>query len=249
MYLLKCISKKYRWTFFTIVFCILAPSFFSLWFVHYDIDKENIKSEIHFDLNQASYYENTNQFEEAIVNYNKILNKYDISYKKFPCEYAAIQSKIGDAYHGLAKLIDSETNLENAIHAYNESLKIYKIESYPIQYAMTYNNIGNVYHDLAEIQDTSQDKSDKNYKAIYAYQESLRIYAVESYPIQYAMTYNNIGNVYHDLAEIQDTSQDKSDKNYKAAYAYQEALRIYTNESYPIQYTEIQNNIERIYST
>ena len=49
----------------------------------------------------------------------------------------------------LSGVRDKESNLEKAIKAYQEALKIYTIESYPIDYAMTQNNLEIAQNDLS----------------------------------------------------------------------------------------------------
>ena len=89
-----------------------------------------------------------------------------------------------------------------------------------------------------------RDKESNLEKAIYAYQEVLKIYTVESYPIYYAATQNNLGNAYSDLAMV----RDKEPNLEKAFHAYQEALKIYTEEKYPIPYQSVKSNLEEAQS-
>lgn len=177
--------------------CILAPLLISLSVAKLDINKQidiqATKDEIDPLLTQASYYDNLDQFEKSIEEYNKILDM--ISYEDFPYEYATIQQKIGDSYRNLAELKDNETNLENAINAYKEALKIFTIEKYPIDYAFTNINIGDSYRDLAKLQETNMKKSDYNFKSYSAYGESLMIITSDNYPDMYSYVIENRQNV------------------------------------------------------
>ncbi len=72
-----------------------------------------------------------------------------------------------------------------------------------------------------------KDKDVNLENAIQSYQEALRIHSSQSYPINYAMTQNNLGLAYGDLAEV----RDKEVNLENAIQSYQEALRIYTLQS------------------
>ena len=77
-----------------------------------------------------------------------------------------------------------------------------------------------------------KDKEINLEKAINSSKEALKIRTVESYPLDYAMTQNNLGNAYGDLADV----KDKEINLEKAINAFQEALNIYTVEKYPLKY-------------
>lgn len=78
--------------------------------------------------------------------------------------------------------------------------------------------------------------------AIKAYQNALKIRTVEQFPIQYAMTQNNIGTAYSTLAEVEEKAQNCK----KAIEAYQNALKILTEELYPAYNEIIVDNIENL---
>jgi hypothetical protein len=51
----------------------------------------------------------------------------------------------------LSDVRDKESNLEKAINAFQEALKMLTIKSYPVGYATTQSNLGIVYGDLADV--------------------------------------------------------------------------------------------------
>ena len=55
---------------------------------------------------------------------------------------------------------------------------------------MTQNNLGNAYRTLAEV----EDKTENCKKAIQAYMQALEIRTLEQFPMDYAMTQNNLGS-------------------------------------------------------
>ena len=105
------------------------------------LEKDQLKSQIEPIIRKADNLAASGEFEEAIDEYENIL-KLLISPEILPVEYAATQNNLGNAYSYLAGVRDSESNLEKAINAYGEALKIRTIEKYPINYAMTQNNLG-----------------------------------------------------------------------------------------------------------
>jgi len=196
------------------------------------LDHQETKTEISYHSDKANQFYDNSQFEEAIKECKHI---QEISYDKFPYEYAMAQNNLGNAYQGLSKVRDKETNSQNAINAYQEALKIYTVEKYPINYAMAQNNLGSSYRSLAEV----RDKEVNAQNAINAFKEALTIFTVETYPIYYAKTQINLGNVYLDLAEV----RDRKTNSQNAINAYQEALKIRTFEKYPIDYATTQGNL------
>ena len=56
---------------------------------------------------------------------------------------------------------------------------------------------------------------------------------------------NNLGNAYQTLAEVENTA----DNCHKAIAAYDEALRVYTLDRFPMDYAVTQNNLGGVYPT
>ena len=79
--------------------------------------------------------------------------------------------------------------------------------------------------------------------AIKAYQEVLKVITLEKFPVDYAMTQNNIGIAYRTLGEVEDQAENCK----RAIKACKEALKIYTLEKFPIQFAITQNNIGNAY--
>jgi len=77
-------------------------------------------------------------------------------------------------------------------------------------------------------------------EAIEEYESILEIISPKNLPLEYAITQNNLGNAYRDLAGV----RDKETNLEKAITAYQEVLKIYTEEKYPIIYQKVSSNLE-----
>ena len=95
----------------------------------------------------------------------KAFQNIEVSEDYEPELYARIKFNEGLCYYTISKVRDKEDNLNKAIIAFEEALKIYTIEKYPLDYAMTQNNLGIAYSDFSEV----RDKEDNLNKAIRAY--------------------------------------------------------------------------------
>jgi tetratricopeptide (TPR) repeat protein len=87
-----------------------------------------------------------------------------------------------------------------------------------------------------------RDTEDNVTKAIAAYEEALRVYILEEYPVGYAMIQNNLGAAYRSLAEVKNREVNLA----KAVSAYEEALKIYTAEKYPLYHKRVSGSLELI---
>src|SRR5450759_1282879 len=82
-------------------------------------------------------------------------------------------------------------------------------------------------------------KTENCKKAIQAYEEALKVYTLDRFPMQYAMTHNNLGNAYRTLAEV----EAKTENCKKAIQAYEEALNLFTQEEFPETYRSVKSNL------
>jgi tetratricopeptide (TPR) repeat protein len=81
--------------------------------------------------------------------------------------------------------------------------------------------------------------------SIAAYEEALKVTTLDRFPMDYAMTQNNLGNAYERLAEV----ENKADNCKKSIAAYEEALKVRTLDRFPMQYATTQNNLGTAYGT
>jgi tetratricopeptide (TPR) repeat protein/energy-coupling factor transporter ATP-binding protein EcfA2 len=104
------------------------------------------------------------------------------------------------------------------------------------------NMLGNIYWNLSNYK---VEKAENCRKAIEAFEEALKVYSLKRFPIQYAMTQNNLGMAYKTLAEV----EAKGENCKKAIEACKEALKIRTLEHFPMDYAVTQNNLGNAYKT
>ena len=68
------------------------------------------------------------------------------------------------------------------------------------------------------------------------------VYSLERFPMDYAMTQNNLGNAYRTLAEV----EDRAENCRKAIAAYGEALSVLTEDLMPWPHEVVRRNLERL---
>jgi tetratricopeptide (TPR) repeat protein len=76
-------------------------------------------------------------------------------------------------------------------------------------------------------------------RAIDAFREALRFRTPDAAPLDYAMTQDNLGIAYRDLAAV----EDRTDNLKRAIDAFREALRFYTPDAAPLAYAQTQANL------
>ncbi len=89
------------------------------------VERENLKNQIDSYMWKADSLMDAGSFEEVFDEYDGISKV--VSPKKFPGRYVTTQNNIGVAYMNLARVRNKETNLEKAINAFQEALKIYSL--------------------------------------------------------------------------------------------------------------------------
>jgi tetratricopeptide (TPR) repeat protein len=143
-----------------------------------------------------------------------------------------------DFFKGDRHNLDKAENLEKAIAAYTEALKVYTFDAFPQQWAVTQNNLAVAYGIRIR-----GDKAENLEKAIAAYTEALKVRTFDAFPVDWAMTQNNLGNAYSDRIR-----GDRAENLEKAITAYTEALKVLTFDAFPQQWATTQNNLGNAYS-
>ncbi|WP_287753894.1 CHAT domain-containing protein, partial [Microcystis sp. M112S1] len=84
---------------------------------------------------------------------------------------------------------DKAENLDQAIAAYREALKVRTFEAFPQDWAATQNNLAAAYYSRIR-----GDKADNLEHAIAGYREALKVYTFEAFPQDWARTQDNLAN-------------------------------------------------------
>ena len=103
---------------------------------------------------------------------------------------------------------------------------------------MTQNNLGNAYRDCID-RGRSEPTSSVPSRATSA---ALQVHTLERFPMDYAMTQNNLGIAYHERIEGDEAGQPGARHR-----RYEEALRVRTLERFPQDYAMTQNNLGNAY--
>ena len=130
-------------------------------------------------------------------------------------------NNLGTAYSDLAPFCANPAEqIEKAIAAYANALRVYTEAELPQAWATTSNNLGAAYSDLAPF---CANPAEQIEKAIAAYANALRVRTEAELPQDYAMTNNNLGNAYSALAPF---CANPAEQIEKAIAAYANALRV-----------------------
>jgi tetratricopeptide (TPR) repeat protein len=89
------------------------------------------------------------------------------------------------------------------------------------------------------------EKAEYMKTAIRAYEEALKVRTLDRFPMDYAMTQNNLGTAYGMLADV----EAKTENCKNSITAFKEALKVYTLEHFPMDYAMTQNNLGNAYGT
>ncbi|XGV97803.1 MAG: CHAT domain-containing protein [Leptolyngbya sp. BL-A-14] len=113
-------------------------------------------------------------------------------------------------------------NLEIAITAYNQSLKVYTREAYPSDWARTQANLATTYRERIRGEKT------KNIEiAISAYGQALQILTYETYPTEWANVQSSLAAAYYERI------QGKKAENLEKSISFcQQAFRVYTCDNF-----------------
>ncbi|WNZ44018.1 CHAT domain-containing protein [Leptolyngbya boryana CZ1] len=124
-------------------------------------------------------------------------------------------------------------NIELAIAAHQEILKILTYETFPEQWAMTQSNLGNALSERIK-----GDPRDNQEKAIQAYQQALRVFTYQAFPELWATVQDHLAS-----ALKQDFQGNCADNLEQAIASYRAALKVRTYERYPEEWAMTQHNL------
>src|SRR4030067_340765 len=94
--------------------------------------------------------------------------------------------------------------VEEALTIYNAIASKVSANREPELYGAAKNSAGICYYKLALIKNTEGNLR----KAIGAFEDSLKVRTLEAYPVEYAITQNNLGNAYRSLFEARDDEEN-----------------------------------------
>ena len=173
-------------------------------------------------------------FDQSLKLYDEVMTYLDS--QSNDDQWAEVSSEFGAALftYGQRRLDDTEY-LDDAQHAFEQTLKIWSRDSNPVDWARTQNNLGNV---LAARGDQQNDPQLWQ-QAQAAYASALEVWTEDTQPFEWARAQVNLGTVLRSLGNNgKDAGQLK-----KAVAAYQAAARQWTKTSTPYNWASLQNNL------
>ncbi len=141
-------------------------------------------------------------------------------------EIAEAQINLGLIHQSLAQA--GRAKITDAIVLYQQALHVFTKESYPAEYAILHNNLATAF--------LSMPMSDERGKmrealAVQSFEAALEVISLEESPSEYAMLQNNLGNALQYVS-----SSHGVENNLRALDAYEEALKVRTEQTTPVPY-------------
>jgi len=143
-----------------------------------------------------------------------------------PAELAELEMNRGLVLQALAGA--GQARIGDAIAAHQRALKVFDRRRYPVEFAILQNNLATAFLSIPASDEKAQLREAL---AVRAFEEALQAVNLVDHPAEYAMLQNNLGNALQYAA----TSHGIAN-NLRALEAYDEALKVRTPETAPLEY-------------
>jgi len=143
-----------------------------------------------------------------------------------PEELAEAEMNLGVVVQNLAGA--GRARIVDAIAAYQRALRTFDRARYPQEFAILQNNLATAFLSMP-VGDARAKMREA--MAVQAFEEGLKIVNLVDHPAEYAMLQNNLGNALQYAS-----SSHTGENNLRALDAYDEALKVRTRETTPIEY-------------
>ncbi|HEX4382075.1 MAG TPA: hypothetical protein VH083_03975 [Myxococcales bacterium] len=143
-----------------------------------------------------------------------------------PEELAEVEMNLGLVLQTLAA--GGRARMTEAISAYQRSLRTFDKARFPREFAILQNNLATAFLSMAIGDQTGKMREAM---AVAAFEEGLRAVTLIDHPAEYAMLQNNLGNALQYAS-----SSHMVENNLRALEAYDEALKVRTRETMPMEY-------------
>ncbi|MBS2007563.1 MAG: hypothetical protein JST01_11010 [Cyanobacteria bacterium SZAS TMP-1] len=144
-----------------------------------------------------------------------------------------IKEEIAEAQMNLALVLQTlsqahRAKITDAISIYQQALRTFTRDAFPAEYAIIHNNLATAF--------LSMPMSDERGKmrealAVQSFEAALEVITIEDSPSEYAMLQNNLGNALQYVS-----SSHAVENNLRALEAYDEALKVRTEQTTPLPY-------------
>ena len=156
-----------------------------------------------------------------------------------PKEVAEVEMNLGLVLQALVPF--HQAKMQEAIEAYQRSLKVFSGLAHPQEHAIIQNNMAIAYLSMSLAPEREEMRQAL---AVQSLKEGLGWITLKDHPNEYAMLQNNLANTLQYLP-----SNHPLENNFKALTAYDEALKVRTLEHTPLEYaTTIANKANLLYN-
>jgi tetratricopeptide (TPR) repeat protein len=143
-----------------------------------------------------------------------------------PEEIAEVEMNIGVVLQNLAGA--GRARITDAIAAYQRALRTFDRMRFPQEFAILQNNLATAF---LSIPFTDERSKMREALAVQAFEEGLKVVNLIDHPAEYAMLQNNLGNALQYAS-----SSHVVENNLRALAAYDEALKVRTRETTPLEF-------------
>ncbi|GJE03682.1 hypothetical protein [Methylobacterium isbiliense] len=143
-----------------------------------------------------------------------------------PEEVAETEMNLGLALQTLAG--QNRARITDAIAAYQRALRTFDKDRFPKEFAILQNNLATAFLSMPF---TDSRAKMREALAVQAFEEGLRTVNLVDHPAEYAMLQNNLGNALQYAS-----SSHTVENNLRALEAYDEALKVRTSATMPLEY-------------
>ena len=143
-----------------------------------------------------------------------------------PAELAEAEMNLGVVLQALAGM--GRARITDAISAYQRALRTFDRHRYPREYAILQNNLATAF---LSIPISDERARMREALAVQAFEEGLTVVNLVDHPAEYAMLQNNLGNALQYAS-----SSHRIENNLRALEAYEEALKVRTAATMPVEF-------------
>lgn len=141
-------------------------------------------------------------------------------------ELAEAEMNLGLVLQSLASA--GKARITDAISAYQRALRTFDRSAFPKEFAILQNNLATAF---LSIPFTDERAKMREALAVQAFEEGLHVVSMIDHPAEYAMLQNNLGNALQYAS-----SSHAVENNLRALEAYDEALKVRSRETTPLEY-------------
>lgn len=149
-----------------------------------------------------------------------------------PEELAEAEMNLGLVLQSLAGV--NRARITDAISAYQRALRTFDRKRHPAEFAILQNNLATAFLSIPLADERAKMREAL---AVRAFEEGLTVVDIVDHPAEFAMLQNNLGNALQYASSSHTVAN-----NLRALEAYDEALRVRTRETRPLEYANTISN-------